>query len=90
MDWRKLTQVLGWCSLINCALLVLTINACVFGPDFVLDLQSSLFGIPRASVNTAMYLLIGMYKVLWLVFNIVPYVALKILEGRQRAWAPAG
>jgi hypothetical protein len=45
-------------------------------------MQSKLFHIPLETVNVAIYLFLGFFKIVWLVFNVVPYVALLIV-GRK-------
>ncbi len=35
------------------------------------------------NLNTVIYCLLGIYKIVWLVFNMVPYVALVIIIKKQ-------
>ncbi len=80
-DTETLTAFFKWCSIINGVLLVLSILGTVLGPEFGASLQSRLFQVAPATVSTALYMFLGLFKVLWLVFNIVPYVALRIIGG---------
>jgi hypothetical protein len=50
------------------------------GLDFVFSVQGKLFQIPREVLNVAYYSFLGFYKIIWLVFNAVPYVALLIIR----------
>jgi Family of unknown function (DUF6868) len=79
MDMQKLTKFFMWCTVINGALLVFAVAGCTLGPDFGFSLQSNLFHIPRESLNVAIYMFLGLFKIAWLVFNVVPYVALLII-----------
>ena len=79
MDIQKLTKFIMWCSIINGAILVLSVIGIVLGPDIGLDLQSKLFNIPRETLNVALYLFLGLFKIVWLVFNVTPYVALRVV-----------
>ncbi len=85
MNIRKLTLFFMWCSIMNAALLLLTIALCLLMPDLVYTTQSALFSIPRESIELVIYSFLAMYKVLFLVFNLVPYLALVILEKRITA-----
>jgi hypothetical protein len=79
MDMQKLTTFFMWCSIINGALLVLSTIGIVLGPDFGLSLQSKLFHIPSETLNLALYLYLGLFKIAWLVFNVTPYLALRVV-----------
>ena len=71
-----------WCSIINGALLVLSMMGIILGPDFGLSLQTKLFHIPRETLNLALYLYLGVFKIAWLVFNVTPYVTLRIVVNK--------
>jgi hypothetical protein len=79
MDIQKLTRFFMWCSIINGAILILSVIGIVLGPDFGLSLQSKLFHIPRETLNLALYLFLGVFKIVWLVFNVTPYVTLRVV-----------
>ena len=74
-----LRQVLGWCSIINMALLLWWFLFLVFAHDFVYRIHSRLFRIPVESFNSIHYAGIVFFKLIVLVFNVVPYFALKIV-----------
>jgi hypothetical protein len=80
MDIQKLTAFLMWCTIINGVLLVLSIAIFVAAPDWMYQSQSLMFPISQDAFNAAMYSFLGLYKVVWLVFNAVPYVALLIVR----------
>ena len=79
MDIRMLTGFFMWCTIINGALLVLWIGMCVAAPDLVYRTQSAWFPIPRATYDVVMYAFLGLFKIIWLVFNVVPLIALLII-----------
>jgi hypothetical protein len=79
MDIQKLTRFFMWCSIINGAILILSVIGIVLGPDFGLSLQSKQFHIPRETLNLALYLFLGVFKIVWLVFNVTPYVTLRVV-----------
>lgn len=80
MDIHKLTKFFMWCTIINGILLILVIIGCMLAPELVSGVHGKLFHITREKVNMVFYLFIGFYKMLWLVFNLVPYVALRIVK----------
>ena len=68
-----------WCTIINGALLTLWTIMFMFAPDLVYRTQSRWFPIPRETFNVVFYSFLGLFKIVILVFNIVPYVALLIV-----------
>ena len=79
MDIETLTQFFMWCTIINGALLVLWTVMCIFAPDVVYRMQSKWFPIPRETFNVVIYSFLGVFKIFFLLFNVVPYVALLIV-----------
>ena len=79
MDIQALTTFFMWCTIINGDMLVLAAIMFTVAPDFVYRKQSKWFPISRETFNVAMYSFIGLFKILVLVFNVVPYVALLII-----------
>ena len=79
MDIQTLTNFFMWCTIINGGLLILWTVFMVFTPDLVYRIQNHWFPIPRESYNVVIYAFLGLVKLLFLVFNAVPYVALLIL-----------
>jgi len=79
MDIQALTTFFMWCAIINGALLVLWTTMLILAPDLVYRTQSKWFPIPRETFNVVIYAFLGLFKILFLVFNVVPYVALLIV-----------
>lgn len=79
MDIRMLTEFFLWCTIINGALLALWTIMCIAAPDLVYRTQSRWFPISRATYDVIMYAFLGLFKVLVLVFNLVPLIALLII-----------
>jgi len=68
-----------WCTIINGGFLILWTAFSVFTPDLLYRTQSKWFPIPRETFNMVIYSLLGLYKILFLVFNVGPFVALLII-----------
>ena len=79
MDMPTLTMFFMWCTIINGGILMLWTMFFVFAPDFVYRVQSKWFPIPRETYNVVVYAFLGAFKIVFIVFNIVPYVTLLII-----------
>ena len=80
MNIQKLAAFFMWCTIINGCLLILASIIGIIGLDLVYSVQSKLFQIPREAFNVAYYSFLGLYKIVWLVFNAVPYITLLIIR----------
>ena len=76
MNIQKLTAFFLWCTIINGCLLCLTFIISIIGLDLIASYHSDLFQIPREAINVTFYSFLALYKIFWLVFNFVPYIAL--------------
>jgi len=79
MDLQMLTRFFMWCTIINGVLLVFWTIMCLSAPDLVYRTQRIWFPIPRETFNVAIFSFLGLFKIAFLVFNVVPYVALLIV-----------
>lgn len=79
MSVQELSNFFQWCCVINGALLVLWVGFMMFAPDLVYKSQYRWFPISRESFAETMYRFIGLYKLLFLFFNLAPYIALRML-----------
>ena len=69
-----------WCSIINGSILILSFLMCAFAGDWIYRMQSKFFPISREAFNVVIYCFIGLYKIFFMVFNLVPFLAFAILE----------
>ena len=79
MDLQTLTSFFMWCSIINGALLAFWTAMFGLAPDLVHRTQKIWFPGPRETFRVVMYSYLGFFKALFLIFNLVPYVALRII-----------
>ena len=79
MDIQTLTTFFMWCTILNVGILILWAAFFLFAPDFVYRTQSKWFPIPRETYNVLIYSFLGLFKVLFIVFNVIPYLALLIV-----------
>ncbi|MDD2404007.1 MAG: hypothetical protein PHI56_05655 [Victivallaceae bacterium] len=78
MQIEFLRSVLGWCSVINGGLLFITFLCYVLAGDFIFRIHSKWFPLSKESFTLMMYGFIGGMKLLFIFFNLVPYLALVI------------
>jgi hypothetical protein len=79
MDIGTLTTFFMWCTIINGAMYVLSAIMITSARDFVYSVHSKWFHIPRETFNVAIYSFLGFFKIVFIVFNVTPYVALLIV-----------
>ena len=79
MNIQILTTCLMWCTIMNGALLLLWTTVIMFAPDLVYRMQSKWIPMPRETFNVVIYSFLGFFKIIFLAFNVVPYVALLIV-----------
>lgn len=78
-DLNGLTSFFGWCSLINLALLTLTTLLLLLFKGPIAELHGRLFGLDSRTLPSAYFIFLGNYKLAILVFNLTPYLALKLM-----------
>jgi len=82
MDIKTLTAFFKWCTIINGGLLIFSVILFMTAPDFIYTIHSKMlmFQISREVFDAAFYSLVGLYKIIFLMFNAVPYIALLIIR----------
>ncbi len=79
MDIQTLTAFFMWCTIINGVIFLLWTVFSMFAPDFIYRTQHKWLPIPRETFNVVIYSFLGLVKVVFFFFNVVPYVALRII-----------
>lgn len=79
MDVQLLTGFFLWCTIINGGLLIFWVLAQVAIPKLVYRTQAAFFPMEREKFNQVFYLFLGIYKVCFIIFNVVPLIALLIM-----------
>ena len=79
MTLQTLTSFFMWCTILNGALLVFWTLMMLVMPDFVYRTQSKWFPISRDTFNVVIYAFLGLFKIVFIALNVVPYVALLIV-----------
>lgn len=79
MDIATVRTFFMWCTVINGGLLILSFVILTFAADWVYRMHSKWYPIPREAFNIVIYSFIGLFKILVMVFNVVPWIALVIM-----------
>jgi hypothetical protein len=79
MRMESLRQALGWCAVINGGVLLWWWLWFAFAHDLVYRLHGRWFKIDVARFDAVHYAAMAFYKLTVLVFNVVPYLALRIV-----------
>ena len=80
MDLESLRLFFMWCSLINGCLLVFLGLFLMFAGGFVHQVHKRWFPMSKDAFHVVVYSLLGAYKILVIVFNIVPLLAFLIMD----------
>lgn len=76
---EALTAFFMWCSIINGGMLILSSIFIMTASNMTYVTHKKWFKISRETFDIAMYSFLGLYKIAFLVFNLVPYLALLII-----------
>ena len=80
MNIETLTRFFMWCTIINGAVYFVWVSVCLFASDFLYGLHGRLFHLPRETFDTAIYSFLGVFKIVFLVLNLTPFLALLIIK----------
>lgn len=80
MTINELTELFGWMSAINVALLLLTTLSLMLTRDWLARLHARLFGVDEQALARLYVQYLSWYKLAVIVLNIVPYAALKLIS----------
>ncbi len=79
MTLEQVTSLLGWCAVINSAMLALFTLVMILGRRWIPRIHARLFDLSETQVRSEHFGFLGTYKVIITALNIVPYIALKIM-----------
>jgi hypothetical protein len=79
MDIQTLKTFFMWCTIINGSLLIIMAAFSIFLQDFLYRSQTKWFPMPKETFIVVFYVLIGIFKTFFLIFNAIPYAALLIM-----------
>jgi len=72
-------KVLLWCSIINMGLLLFSMLVIKAAHGLIYRIHGKWFNLSNEKLDSLLYLMLGVYKLGIFLFNIVPYIALRII-----------
>lgn len=79
MTITELTELFGWMSVINVAILMFSTVSLILTRRLILRLHSRLFGVREEGLAQMYVQYLANFKLAVIVLNIVPYIALKLV-----------
>lgn len=80
MTIEVVRETLFWCVVINIGLLFIWFMTFSLAHDWLYRLQSRWFKVPAEHYDSIHYAGMALYKIGFILFNFVPYVALSIVS----------
>ena len=74
-----LTELLGWSTVINIAVLMFASLALIVARGMMVSIHGKMFGLDEKDLSLAYFNYLANYKILIFVFNLVPYIALRLM-----------
>ena len=75
----ELLQFLGWCSLVYIIFFLIWVLFFIIGRDWLYNLHGKWFPMPIDKFNVIHYALMGIFKIILIVFFLVPYLVLRMI-----------
>ena len=79
MTLETVTAILGWASVVNIAILLLSTLGLIAMRGTITGIHSRLFGLDDKDLGRAYFQYLAQYKIAIIVLNIAPYIALRIV-----------
>ena len=79
MSKADILQLLGWCSLVHIVILMLWVLMFRFAHTWVYSIHNKWIEISEEKFNQTHYALMGFYKLIVIVFFLIPYLVLRAI-----------
>ena len=80
LDANYFLIFLGWCSVINISILCFTTFMIFSLKAPISKIHSKMFGVKQENLLPLYFNYLGNYKICIIVFNLVPYIALRVMS----------
>ena len=80
MNLDQLTQLFKWMTIINIGLFMLSTLLIISLKGFISQLHSKMFGLGEEQISAILYGYLGIYKIAILIFIVVPYISLLVIN----------
>ena len=79
MELNQLTEFMGWCAIVNIGFITVIALFLLICKNFVMHSHQLMFKISDESLEKIYFKFLAHYKLVVIVFNIAPYMALKLM-----------
>ena len=76
---ETLTEFLGWCTVLNLGMLAFTGFLVMAMRDLMTRIHASMFGVSEVDMPSVYFRYMAQYQVGIFIFNLAPYIALKLI-----------
>jgi len=76
---ETIREFLGWCSVINIGMLFISTIMLTIMRSWVVKIHAGTTGVSEAELPRIYIEFLGNYKILIIVFNVVPYLSLRLM-----------
>ena len=80
MNMELFKEFFMWCTIINLGLFMGSAIICMACRGFILRIHGKIFGLPPETINVVLYGFLIFYKIVFIVFCLIPWIALSILS----------
>jgi hypothetical protein len=77
---ETITEFFKWCTVINLGLLTFSAVMCACCKGMIHKVHGKMFGLTPEQINACIYGYLGIFKVLFILFVLVPWIALLIIS----------
>ena len=77
---ETLAAFLGWCTAINMGMLILASILLGLMRGSISKIHARMFPLDEADLSRAYFQYLAQYKIAFVIFNLVPYIALRIIS----------
>ena len=81
MNIETACDFLGWCTVISFGVMVFQTIAILVLRGWITNIHARMFQLDGESIRRAYFQYLAIFKILFIVFNLVPFIALKIMSG---------
>ena len=79
MNIAVLKEFFMWMTVINLGIFIFSAVMCMLLKDFIVRMHGKLFGLSPEAIKAMLYGFLGVYKIVFIVFVFVPWLALLTL-----------
>lgn len=80
MNVAILREFFMWYTIINLGLFIWAAIMCATCKSFIQRVHGKIFDLPPQTINAILYGFLGVYKIVFIVFVLVPWIALVIMD----------